>query len=102
MSSPDFAERVAMHRRLALLQTLAAAPGSRANEALLQEVLESAGLSCSRDQVRTDLAWLRDQRFVVLDRVADVYVAAITQAGQDVAAGRTTVPGVARPSAPAF
>jgi hypothetical protein len=95
----SFAERLSEHRRISLLRTLASGPGYRANESLLQEMLESFGLACTRDQVRTELSWLRDQGFVVLDEIAGIYIARITAAGDDVAAGRTTVPGVRRPSA---
>lgn len=93
-----FAERLMENRRTCILRTLAEAPGYRANDSLLHAMVEEFGIACTRDQVRGDLAWLRDQGFVALDEVAGVYVARITQAGLDVSAGRTTVPGVKRPS----
>lgn len=97
MSGP-FAQRLAENRRICILRTLAEAPSYTANDSLLHTMVEEFGLACSRDQVRTDLAWLRDQGLVSIEEVAGVYVVEITQAGVDVAAGRTTVPGVKRPS----
>lgn len=94
----SFADHVAENRRICLLRILAEAPSYRANESLLHTLVEEFGLTCTRDQVRTDLAWLRDQGLLTLDQPAGIYVAQVTQSGLDVAAGRTTVPGVKRPS----
>lgn len=94
----SFAEHLAENRRLCILRILESAPSYRANESLLHTLVEEFGLTCTRDQVRTDLAWLRDQGFITLEQPAGVYVARITERGLDVAAGRTTVPGVKRPA----
>ena len=51
------------------------------------------------DRVRTDLAWMHEQQLLTVSQVADVHIARITARGQDVAAGRTVVPGVKRPHA---
>lgn len=93
------AQKLTEERRGAVLQTLASAPGYRANERLLHDVLEDAGLPCSRDQVRTDLSWLADQGLVLLREIAGVMVAEVTQGGLDLAKGRVRAPGVARPQA---
>src|SRR5690606_25983718 len=94
----SFAEHVAANRRICLLRILSEAPSYRANESLLHTMVEEFGLTCTRDQIRTDLAWLRDQGLLAISDPAGVYVATITQSGLDVAAGRSTVPGVKRPS----
>lgn len=95
----DFSEVMAAHRRLSLIRALSEAPSYKANESLLHQVLDGFGLSCSRDQVRSELAWLRDQGLITLIEVSGLQIAAVTQRGQDVATARTTIPGVARPSA---
>lgn len=96
MSHPQtFAQKLSEERRSALLSTLATMPGYRANERLLHDVVSDAGLPCSRDQVRSDMAWLRDQGLITLQDLAGVYVAQITQPGMDVASDRVKVPGVA-------
>lgn len=97
MTPLTFAQRIAENRRICILRTLAESTAYRANDSLLHMVVDEFGFACSRDQVRTELSWLRDQGFVTLADVAGLYVATITQAGLDVAAGHTTVPGVKRP-----
>ena len=95
--APTLAQKMAEERRGFLLTTLAEAPSYRSNERLLQDVLEDVGLHCSRDQVRGDLSWLRDQGLLLVNEIAGVMVAEITQGGLDVGKGRIRVPGVARP-----
>lgn len=91
------AQRMSAERRAHILRTLAAAPSYRGGERILHEVLEDAGLGCSRDQVRNELAWLHDMALATVREVAGVMIAEITQRGADVASGSATVPGVARP-----
>lgn len=92
------AERISEHRRICILRALAEAPSYEGNESILHSVVDEYGLPCSRDQVRSELAWLRDQGLITLREVVGIYVVTITPRGEDVAAGRTTVPGVKRPS----
>ncbi len=96
----SFAETVAADRRLALLRTLEEAPGFAANHSVLHSALRDFGHEPSRDQVLSDLHWLREQGLVTLDESlgGKVIVARITERGADVAHGRATVPGVKRPS----
>ena len=91
-----FAETLAQNRRLCLLRTLESAPGYSANDSLLHTMVTDFGFHCSRDQVRTDLAWLAEQQLVTLRELASVYVVCATQRGVDVARGFVTVPGVKR------
>jgi hypothetical protein len=58
------------------------------------------GIVCSRDDVTTDLHWLRDQGLLRLEAVPEapsVTVVEITSRGDDVANGRAVVPGVRKP-----
>ncbi len=85
-------------RRLVLLRSLLDC-GDSANESVLQTCLQAYGHKVSRDVVRTQLAWLREQGLVRLSDVGGCYVAEITGSGEDVANGQSSVPGVKKPRA---
>lgn len=94
-----FSEAFQPHLRLTILLVLAEAPEYRANSSILTSSAEEVGLSATRDQVRTELAWLEEQRLVTLTHPSDtMIVAKLTERGLDVARGRGNVPGVQRPS----
>jgi hypothetical protein len=94
----SFAEEIAENRRICILRILEVAPEYAANDSVMQTALERFGFPESRDQVRTDMAWLAEQALVTVDRLAEhVWVARLTTRGGDVAKGRVTVPGVKRP-----
>lgn len=92
----SFAEVLQEDRRLALLRFLERSPGYEANDSLLRQALATVGLHCGRDVVRTELAWLAEQGLVRTEQVSDVLMARLTERGEDVAAGRGSVPGVRR------
>lgn len=94
-----FRTHFASHLRLAILGLLAEAPGYSLNAAIATDALGSLGLGASRDQVRSEIAWLAEQGLVTGDELpGGLVVATLTERGQDVASGRATVPGVQRPS----
>lgn len=99
----DYGNHFSAHVRLAILKFLAAQPGHRANDSILTSILPDVGLTATRDQVRTELAWLAEQRLVVQEEPGPMklIIIDITERGLDVAAGRAAVPGVQRP-APRF
>jgi len=94
----SYAEHFAKHTRIAILRVLDVAPGYRANSSILHSAVDELGLTASRDQVKTELAWLAEQRLVTVIEHGDLMVATLTERGSDVAAGRTVVPGVQRPT----
>lgn len=96
----DYNAFVAEDRRLVILRVLQRQPDYRANSSVLQLALERLGHGVSRDQVRSDLAWLAEQQLVRTIPVeeAAVVVAVLTERGGDVAKGVAVVPGVKRPS----
>ena len=98
MTSSDFAVHLAEDRRLVILRILLESAAFKANEYLLQSMVERFGHVVSGDRIRTDLAWLAEQGLVALDDVAGVKIACLVQRGEDVARGRTEVPGVKKPS----
>lgn len=99
MSTPrkTFAERLNEDRRLVVLRVLLEMPEYLANSSVLFAAMNHYGHSMSRDQVRTELSWLAEQSLVVIEDVGPVLVASLTERGQDVARGRSIVPGVSRP-----
>ena len=83
-------------QRLVMLRSLIDA-GGEANESILQDCLDVFGHRVSRDQVRTHISWLAEQGLVAIENVGSYMVANLTGRGQDVAEGRSTVPGVKKP-----
>jgi hypothetical protein len=94
-----FAERLREDRRLVLLRLLAEQSAYRANSSVLHAGLHHLGVAASRDDVVTDLHWLRDQGLLSIEEaVPCVFVATISGRGKDTADGHCIVPGVSRPS----
>jgi Fe2+ or Zn2+ uptake regulation protein len=93
----SYRERLTEARRLEILQLLGETPNYEAGHQLLHLALPDRGLNASGDQVRHDLAWLQEQELVTVADLEGTALARITQRGLDVAAGRTSVPGVQRP-----
>jgi hypothetical protein len=93
-----FETLVSQSRRSCILRGLAEANGYRGNESLLHELVDVYGFACSRDMVRTELAWLERERLVTLEVLpGGLQVATLSERGLDVAEGRDTVEGVKRP-----
>lgn len=89
--------------RLTILRLVAGAEGRTANEHVLQLAAEGFGFRVSRDRIRTELAWLKDQGVVAvveLERAGDRALMVATANGRtlDVVDDRAVVPGIARPS----
>ena len=95
----DFAAHLAEDRRLVILRVLLESAVYTANEYLLHSMVERLGHVVSTDRIHTDLAWLQEQGLVEVDVVASVRIARLQARGEDVARGRSEVPGVKRPRA---
>lgn len=99
--SKTFAERLREDRRLVMLRLLSEQPGYRMNSSNLHAGLHHLGVACNRDDVITDLHWLKDQGMVIAEPVPEVdslYLVTITARGNDVANGHASVPGISRPT----
>lgn len=94
----SYAQTVRQHLRLTILRLLADDPDYTLNDSIITDLTPDYGFSPSRDQVRTELAWLRDQGLVRFDDDKSIIIAELTQTGADVAVGRAANPGVKRPS----
>jgi Fe2+ or Zn2+ uptake regulation protein len=87
------------HLRLTLLRLLSEQPGYKSNSSVLTQAADAvAGFTATRDQVKTELAWLAEQGLVTNTQVIDgLLVATLTERGGEVATGRAVVPGVQKP-----
>ena len=85
--------------RLTVLLLLASIDDRTLNEHLIIRGLREMGHFFSQDQMRTELAWLKEQRLIRYEVNGATWVATILRRGEDVASGAATVPGVQRPSA---
>lgn len=95
----SFADFHFQHVRLTVLRILVEAPGYSANDSVLNQAVNALGLTCTRDQLRTNLGWLKEQRLVdLVEPAPGLLVAKVTERGADVAGGRAIVDGVQRPS----
>jgi repressor of nif and glnA expression len=92
----DFASLRREHIRLTILQLLQSAPDYTLHESLISDGLKSLGLGVGRDELRIQLAWLDEQGLIIAQQ-AGVWIATLTVRGEDAAAGRVRIPGVARP-----
>lgn len=93
----DYLDTLRRHRRLAILRHLEASPEYTSNASILQDVLAAVGLRSTRDQVTTEIAWLREQGFVLAEGEGFVVVTA-TARGAEIARGLATHPDIQRPS----
>ncbi len=99
MNPKTFADRLREDRRLVLLRLLSEQLGYRANSSQLHAGLHHLAVAATKDDVMTDLHWLKDQGLLrVQEPVEGVLVAELTSRGHDVATGSAVVPGVSRPS----
>lgn len=94
----SYEQHLTEDRRLVILRLLEEAQGYSLNESLVHDLLGRFAHTVSRDRLRSDLAWLKEQELVTVETIAgSVQVATLTRRGGDVAHGRVTVPGVKRP-----
>lgn len=95
----DFTAHWHKHLRITILKLMLTSPGYSTNESILHRSLPGLSFVLTRDQVRTELAWLAQQGLIVVNDLQGLMVAELTLAGQDVAEGHGTHPDVQRPSA---
>lgn len=95
----QFADFIREEHRLVLLKLLHEMPRYQSNSSLLCTGMERFGLPMTRDQIKTELHWLRDQGMVEIEDVGSVTVATLKDRGADVATGMARAPGIKRPGA---
>lgn len=94
----SYQKTVQEHLRLTILRLLREDPDYTLNDSMITDLTEDYGFTPSRDKVRGELAWLKEQGLVVFDDDPKITIATLTQRGADVAQGRVTHPGVKRPA----
>ena len=96
----SFENQLKEEMRLVMLRLLNELPSYRGNSSTLHSGLNHWGLSFSRDQVKTELYWLKAQGCIEIELDnPSVIVVKLTERGQDVIENRTRVHGIKRPSA---
>ena len=96
----SFETKLKEEMRLVMLRLLNELPSYRGNSSTLHSGLSHWGLSFSRDQVKTELYWLKEQGCLDIEMDSPaVVVVKLTERGQDVVENRTRIHGIKRPSA---
>lgn len=93
-----YQKTVAKHRRLAILRHLEGCLEYTSNASILGDVLKGVGVNSTRDQIVTELAWLRETGMVTYDDSADFVVVTATVRGVEIATGLASHPDIQRPS----
>lgn len=93
----EYADTLRRHRRLAILRHLAHCAEYTSNASILVDVLRGVGVTSTRSQVVTELAWLAENGFAVLDDRGDFVIATATDRGAEIAQGLATHPEIQRP-----
>lgn len=94
----SYEELEARHGRLCILKELARQVDGRANEAVLQNVLDVFGICKSREWIRTQLNKLAELDAIRVTTVGTIMVASLARLGRDHVERRQIIDGVARPS----
>lgn len=94
----NYLDTLRKHRRLAILRHLEACHDYTSNASILTDVLDGVGVTSSRAQVVTELAWLKENGFVSYEDRAEFIVVEATRSGVEIARGRSTHPDIQRPS----
>lgn len=94
----SYANTMIKHRRLAILRHLEGCTDYTSNASILTDVLDGVGVTSSRAQVITELAWLKENGFVTYTEAGDFVVVEATGRGVEIARGRATHPDIQRPS----
>lgn len=94
-----YADFLRKDMRLVLLRILLEMPQYQANSSILFTMVNQLGHSALREEVKTELRWLEEQKLISVEDVSSVMLCRITPLGQDVAEGWAVVDGVARPRA---
>lgn len=93
----SYQETVHEHARIAILRFLEDAPKYTSNASMLSTQLPMLGIAFTRDQVTTELHWLKEQGMVTLEDNSGFIVATATTRGVEIALGIARHPKIQRP-----
>lgn len=94
----DYGDLVRKHRRLAILRHLERCSNYSSNASILVDVLHGVGVTSSRDQVITEIAWLTENGLATYEGTEDFIVVTASRRGVEIARGQVTHPDVQRPA----
>jgi len=93
----SYQETLSQNARIATLRLLEDAPKYTSNISMISELLNAVGIAYTRDQVQTEVDWLKEQGLVTTADMSGFLVVTATQRGAEVAQGVITHHGVKRP-----
>ncbi|MEM1077442.1 MAG: hypothetical protein AAGI09_02845 [Pseudomonadota bacterium] len=94
----SYRETLSKHARLAILRFCEGAPKYTTNASMLSTLLPSVGIELTRDQIVTELHWLREQGMLELEETkTGFWIATATVTGVEIAQGVGSHPGIQRP-----
>ena len=94
----NYEHTLSKHRRLAILRHLEICREYTCNAAILQDVVNEVGVTSTRDQVVTDIAWLAENGFAKHEDNGVFVVVQATKRGVEIAQGIALHPDIQRPS----
>lgn len=86
------------HFRLIVLKALAEQNDYQSNDAVLQGIAATFGISETRDFTKAQLRFLEDAGAATISEHGTVLIARVTDRGLDHVQGRTVIDGVKRPT----
>ncbi|WP_425099153.1 hypothetical protein [Tropicibacter sp. S64] len=94
----SYAKELQEHARLSILRMLEDAPRYTSNVSIMTDLLPQFGISYTRDQVVTEVHWLREQGMVELEELPGGFIVVTgTTRGVEIAQGIAKHPGIQRP-----
>ncbi|MBX9944912.1 MAG: hypothetical protein K2Y40_12590 [Reyranella sp.] len=100
MAKLTYNELLRQDRRLTILRVLEGAQGKGANESQLERLCVAHQVWSTRAQIRTELLWLEQQGFVLIEDLEGFMLATATDEGIKLALGQLTHPDITAPSSP--
>ncbi len=94
----SYADTVRKHARISILRVLEDAPKYTSNVSMIATILQNVGIAFTRDQVVTEMHWLKDQGMVELEEHPGGFIVATANVrGVEIAQGIATHPEIQRP-----
>ncbi len=84
--------------RLHILLMLKEDPDYTMNDDILRKMLTTVGFNLDAIRLSANLHWLKRADMVTMEQVSIYHIVKLTKLGDDIACGRTTFSGIARPS----
>lgn len=93
-----YSDAVAQDARLIILRELHRQPDGRLNELGLRRVLDTFGITRTRDWLVVQLNRLQELEAITLSEIGTIHVAGLTRVGRDHVEERFILAGVSKPS----